>query len=216
MKPKWHLKSVEVKPPSRLDRPDPGGSPERQRWRRQCIGASNQLARLLWSVTWALLCRHTPRPLHAWRAWVLRAFGARLGRGARVYPSARIWAPWNLEMGESACIGPDVDCYSVDRISIGARSTVSQYSYLCTASHDYTDPALPLITAPIKLGEDVWVTADVFVGPGVALGDGVVVTARSSIFSDLPPWVVASGNPARVRKPRTMRHEANVCGTVTP
>lgn len=108
-------------------------------------------------------------------------------------------------MEDGACLGPEADCYSVDRIRIGARSTVSQYSYLCTASHDYTDPALPLITAPITLGEDVWVTADVFIAPGVRLGDGVVVTARSSVFSDLPPWVVASGNPAQVKKQRVFR-----------
>jgi len=99
-------------------------------------------------------------------------------------------------MADEACLGPDVDCYNVATITLGAHSTVSQYSYLCTASHDYNHPDMLLVTAPITLGARVWITADVFVGPGVTIGDGAVVTARSSVFHDLPPWMVARGNPA--------------------
>ncbi|HEY8355829.1 MAG TPA: putative colanic acid biosynthesis acetyltransferase, partial [Ramlibacter sp.] len=135
---------------------------------------------------------------------LLIAFGAKLGRGVHPYPSARIWAPWNLEMGEHACLSDYVDCYSVAKITIGAYSTVSQYSFLCSASHDYTSTAMPLVCAPIAIGERVWITADVFVGPGVTIGDGAVVTARSSVFSDVPSWTVAGGNPARPVRPRTL------------
>ncbi|MGB5063783.1 MAG: putative colanic acid biosynthesis acetyltransferase, partial [Candidatus Competibacter sp.] len=108
-------------------------------------------------------------------------------------------------MDDYSCLGPDVDCYCVDRIALGAHSTVSQYSFLCTASHDYTDSAMPLTTAPITLGERVWVTADVFIAPGVTIGDGVVITTRSSVFHDIEPWMVASGNPARPVKPRVLQ-----------
>jgi putative colanic acid biosynthesis acetyltransferase WcaF len=107
-------------------------------------------------------------------------------------------------MGDNSCLSENVDCYCVDKISIGANSTVSQYSFLCTASHDHTRTIMPLITAPIFIGERVWVTADVFVGPGVTIGDGSVVTARSSVFSDIPPWSIASGNPAMVVKQRML------------
>ncbi len=108
-------------------------------------------------------------------------------------------------MGDHACLSEGVDCYSVAKITIGAYSTVSQYSFLCSASHDYTDYTMPLIAAPINIGERVWITADVFVGPGVCIGDGVVVTARSSVFNDIPSWVVASGNPAKNIKPRIIK-----------
>jgi putative colanic acid biosynthesis acetyltransferase WcaF len=90
----------------------------------------------------------------------------------------------------------------VAEVSIGANTTVSQYSFLCTASHDYNDLSMPLVVAPIHIGDDAWVTADVFIGPGVTIGDGAVVTARSSVFSDIEPWVVARGNPAVATKPR--------------
>lgn len=177
--------------------------------RQHRLSGRNKLARAVWGIAWMLLCRPTPRPLHAWRCMIARLFGAKLGRGIRLYPSAKIWAPWNLVMADETCLGPDVDCYNVDTITLGAHSTVSQYSYLCTASHDYTRADMPLITAPITLGERVWITADVFVGPGVTIGDGAVVTARSSVFHDLPPWMVARGNPAVPVKARAFEESAD-------
>jgi len=170
--------------------------------KKMVLNRKNKLARTLWNIVWLCLYRPTPRLFHAWRCLLLRMFGAKLGKGVHPYPSARIWAPWNLEMGDHACLSEHVDCYSVDKIRIGAHTTVSQYSFLCTASHDYTRPDMPLVTAPITLGDRVWITADVFVGPGVTLGDGAVVTARSSVFSDLPPWQVCSGSPAKPIKER--------------
>lgn len=157
---------------------------------------ANKIARIIWGFIWLTLYRTTPRLAHTWRAFLLRLFGAKIGKAVHPYPSARIWAPWNLEMGDHSCLSEGVDCYCVDKIRIGAHSTVSQYSFLCTASHDYTKSSMPLVTAPITIGERVWITAGVFVGPGVTIGDGAVVTARSSVFNDLPPWMVARGNPA--------------------
>lgn len=169
----------------------------------------NKLARIAWHLVWLFLFRPTPRILHPWRCFLLRLFGAKLGKAVHPYPSARIWAPWNLEMGDHACLSEGVDCYCVDKIRIGAHSTVSQYSFLCTASHDYTQASMPLVTAPIVIGERVWITADVFVGPGVSIGDGAVVTARSSVLGDLPPWQVARGNPAVAYKPRKFNFNPN-------
>lgn len=168
--------------------------------------ASVRLKRALWSAVWLLLFRPSPRVFHAWRRSLLRLFGARLHTTARVYPSVRVWAPWNLTMGANSCIGDDVDCYCVAPITIGARSTVSQYSFLCAASHDFEDPAQPLTTAPITIGENVWLAADVFVAPGVSIPDGVVVGARSSVFtSDLPPWHLCAGNPAKAVRKREFK-----------
>src|SRR5262245_45444143 len=122
-----------------------------------------RFARALWGVVWAILFRPSPRVCHGWRRWLLRGFGARVGRSARIYPSARIWAPWQLELGDFSCLGPEVDCYCVAPIRLGAHAVVSQYSYLCAASHDITRPDLPLITAPIVVEEGAWVAADAFV-----------------------------------------------------
>lgn len=142
--------------------------------------------------------------MHCWRRFLLRCFGAKIGSGAHPYPTAVIWAPWNLEMGDNSCLSHHVDCYNVAKISIGKGSTVSQYSFLCSATHDYTKDSFPLLVAPISIGDHAWITADVFIGPGVNIGEGAVINARSSVFADVEPWVVAKGNPARAYKTRVI------------
>jgi len=168
-------------------------------------GARNRLARCAWGAACLLLFRPSPRVMHSWRRLLLRIFGARIGRGARIHPRCRIWAPWNLEMGDYGCLSHDVDCYSVDKIRIGAHATVSQYCYLCTATHDESDPGMRLVTAPIEVGDQAWVCADVFVGPGVTIGEGAVVGARSGVFGDLPAWKVCVGTPARPVRDRCLK-----------
>lgn len=107
-------------------------------------------------------------------------------------------------MGDDSCLSHHVDCYNVAKITLGNRATVSQYSFLCTATHDYTKNNFPLLVAPISIGSNAWVTADVFIGPGVNIGEGAVINARSSVFSDIDPWVVAKGNPAKPYKARVL------------
>ena len=169
---------------------------------RSAHSLRHRLLRMWWGIVWLLLYRPSPRPLHRWRVLLLRLHGADVHPTAHVYPRARIWFPPNLTMERHACIADDVDVYSVDAIRIGAYSTVSQYSYLCSASHDFEDTDHPLTTAPITIGRRCWIAVDVFVGPGVTIGDGTVVGARSSVFGDLPDWSVAVGSPAKVARPR--------------
>lgn len=173
--------------------------------RERQIGFGNKLARFLWNIIWLFCYRPTLRPMHAWRCMLLRLFGAKIGKGVRVYQSARIWAPWNLEMEDGSCLGDYVDCYCVDTVHLAAGATVSQYSFLCTASHDYTRRSKPLVTAPIYVGAEAWVTVDVFIGPGVTVGEGAIVGARSTVVKDVVPWTVVAGSPPRTLGPRQFR-----------
>lgn len=166
--------------------------------------AANRAGRAIWGVVWAIAFRPSPRPLQRWRVLLLKLFGADVAWSARVYPRARIWWPANLRMEERATIADDVDVYCIATIRIGAHSTVSQYSYLCAATHDFEDVRHPLVPAPIEIGRRCWLAADVFVGPGVTVGDGTVVGARSGVFEDLPGWSVAAGTPARVLRARRL------------
>jgi putative colanic acid biosynthesis acetyltransferase WcaF len=180
-----------------------GGPDGPARFRPSPHPLSNRLARALWGATWLILFRPSPRILHGWRRVLLRSFGARIGRGAVVHASARIWAPWNLEMGPYSCVSHQVDCYSVDRIRIGAYATVSQYSFLCAASHDPDSSDMTLTTAPIVIGDHAWLAADVFVAPGVTVSEGAVVGVRSSVFKNVPEWTIAIGTPARAIRARS-------------
>ena len=168
----------------------------------------NKLGRILWGVVWLFLYRPTPRFLHGWRRFLLRSFGAKIGRGTFPFPSVKIWAPWNLEVGDHCALSDGVNCYCVDRITIGSHVTISQDSFLCTASHDYEDPHFGLITAPIHIGDGAWVAADAFIAPGVSVGAGAVVGARASVFREVAPWTIVAGNPARFIKHRRLRATA--------
>lgn len=161
------------------------------------LSNGNKAARAAWQIVWLLLYRPSPQILQGWRRFLLRLFGARMGRGSNAYPSVRIWAPWNLEMQDYSCLSHFVDCYCVDKVIIGRNATVSQYSHLCTATRDFNRRELPLMAAPIVLEDHAWVTAAVFVGPGVRIGEGAVVGAHSTVTRDVEPWTVVAGAPAR-------------------
>jgi putative colanic acid biosynthesis acetyltransferase WcaF len=161
---------------------------------------SNKLGRLLWWTAYAALFRYSPRPLHQWRSFLLRCFGARLGKGCHIYASAKIWAPWNLECGSWACIANDAEIYNPATVFLGERAVVSQGAFLCAASHDYADPAFPLIHGAIVVGNRAWVAARAVVLMGVKIGEGSVIGAGSIVTKDVPPNTVCVGNPARVVK----------------
>ncbi|MCC6968936.1 MAG: hypothetical protein IT434_01830 [Phycisphaerales bacterium] len=171
--------------------------------------SGHRLARVMWGVVYATLFRLSPKPMHGWRSFLLRMFGAKVSPRARVYPRAKVWAPWNLTMGDFATLADDVDCYCVAPITIGAHTVVSQYSYLCGATHDFELAKRPLVPMPITIGPSCWIAADVFVGPGVSIGEGTVVGARSSVFGDLPAWKVCVGSPAKAVRDRVIRDESH-------
>jgi putative colanic acid biosynthesis acetyltransferase WcaF len=163
---------------------------------------SNRLARLLWGIVWLILFRPTPRFLHRWRIFLLRCFGAKVHWTARIYPRAKIWLPSRLVMEQFSCIGEDVDCYNVGGVVIEEFALVSQYAHLCGATHDANDTSFALIPQRIVVERRSWVAADVFVAGGVTIGEGAVIGARSSVFKDMPPWMVCVGSPAKPLKPR--------------
>jgi putative colanic acid biosynthesis acetyltransferase WcaF len=136
---------------------------------------------------------------------LLRVFGATVGRSARISPSVRVWAPWNLAVGDEASIAHFVDCYCVDRITIGNHATVSQYALLCAAGHDISDPQMRLVTAPIRIGDQAWICAGAYVAPGVTVGEGAVAGARAVVTKDVAAWTVVAGNPAQMIRVRVLR-----------
>lgn len=164
--------------------------------------ALNKLARVVWGIVCVLLFRPSPRPFHAWRAFLLRCFGAKMGPNCHIYPGARIWAPWNLVCAEGAAIADEAVIYNAAKVSLGSHAIVSQQAYLCTATHDFDDPAFPMIVSPICLGSYSWICARACVLPGVDVGDGAVLGLASVASRDLEPLQVYAGNPARRIKQR--------------
>ncbi|MFT4224760.1 LbetaH domain-containing protein [Dysgonomonas sp.] len=170
------------------------------------LGRKHQVVRLLWTIVWGVFARPLPRSVGSgWKRFLLRAFGAKIDKTAVVYSSAIIYYPANLIMEEYSCISAKVYCYNVDLVRLGANSTVSQGAYLCTASHDITNPLHPLKTAPIIIQDQAWVATDAFIGMNVTIGQGAVVGARSAVFKDVDSWDVVGGNPAKFLKKRIIK-----------
>lgn len=175
-------------------------------FRGPSFSLSNRLGRAVWTAVYFLLFRLSPRTFHVWRIFLLRMFGAKIGRGCRVYPSVKIWAPWNLRLGDFAGVADGVTLYCMDRIEIGEYAVISQGAHLCGGTHDYNSENFQLVAKPIVIGPRAWICSETFIHPGVIVPEGAVVGARSVVTKSLPmAWAVYSGNPCVQLGMRTRR-----------
>ncbi len=167
----------------------------------------NRFARLVWNIFYFIFFRFSPKPFHGWRVFWLRLFGAQVGRGVHVYPQVQIWAPWNLILKDECGIANGVILYSQGKITIGRRVVVSQGSYICAGTHDYSVPGFPLITKPIVIEDFAWISAQAFVHPGVVIHQGAIIGARSVVTKNMPEWMICSGFPCVPLKRRIAASE---------
>ena len=167
---------------------------------------ANRAERFAFALVWRTTAWLLPPPFGwAWRRALLRIFGAGIARGAKIYPSARIWLPRHLRMAPNSTLGPRVECYCMASITLGEGAIVSQRAFLCTGDHRYDHPSHQLVVAPIVIGRRAWVASEAFVGPGVTVGERAVLAARACVTRDVPPATVWAGNPARQVSTRSER-----------
>jgi putative colanic acid biosynthesis acetyltransferase WcaF len=164
-----------------------------------------RLLETLWDLVGQPLMRITFHNWYGLRARLLNLFGAQIHPTARIRPSVRISYPWRLKVGAHSAIGDHAILFCLGPVIVGERATISQYSHVCSGSHDYTSRAMTLVTKPVVLEDDVWIAADVFVGPGVTIGRDSVVGARSTVFHSLPARMICAGDNARPIRPREIR-----------
>lgn len=155
-----------------------------------------------WWLVQSTLFRWSPQVLYGWRRWLLRGFGARIGKGVLIRPTVEITYPWKLTVGDWSWVGDNVTLYTLGEVHIGENAVVSQHCYICSASHDYTLPTFDIYDNPVHIGSEAWVAAGVFIAPGVHIGRGAVVGARSVVLGDIPEMMVCVGYPAKPIRPR--------------
>jgi len=163
---------------------------------RPAFSFKNRARRAVWNVCWALLYRTSPRPLHSWRAFLLRLFGATMGPNCHFYPKSKIWAPWNLTCADQVTAADGAEIYNPAPISFGSHAILSQDAYVCGATHDYDDTAFPLLAYSMRIGAYAWICARASVAPGVNAGEGAVLGLGSVATKDLAPWTIYAGVPA--------------------
>ena len=164
-------------------------------------GKSKWLVQLWW-IAQILFIKCSPQFMYGWRRFLLRCFGAEIGKGVLIRPSVRIQYPWKVFIGDYSWIGDDVILYSLGKIKIGSNTVISQKSYLCAGTHNYNNKSFTIRAGEIVIGKECWLATDVYVAPGVVIGDGTVVGARSSVFTSLPPGKICYGSPAKIIKDR--------------
>jgi putative colanic acid biosynthesis acetyltransferase WcaF len=163
---------------------------------RPSFPLQSRIKRMIWNICWALLYRISPRPFHAWRAMLLRLFGAKMGPNCHFYPSSRVWAPWNLICADQVTAGDGVEIYNPAPIRLGSHAILSQNAFLCGATHDADDPGFPLLAYAMEVGAYAWICARACVAPGVHVGEGAVLGLASVATRDLEAWGVYAGSPA--------------------
>lgn len=164
--------------------------------------AKNVFVVQLWWIVQSTLFSCSPQFLYGWRRFLLRLFGAKIGKNVIIRPTARITYPWKLTIGDFSWIGDHVELYTLGEIKIGKHAVVSQKSYLCTGSHDYKKTTFDILAKKIVIEDEVWISTDVFIALGVTIGKGAVIGARSTVLSDMPEGMVCVGYPAKPIKPR--------------
>lgn len=162
----------------------------------------NGIIVLLWWLVQGSLFRYSLHPMYAWRRFLLRLFGASIGKGVQVRATARFTYPWKVSIGDYSWIGDFAELYSLDDILIGKHCVVSQYAYLCTGTHDIQDECFRLQTSPIRVGDGAWIASQAFVYPGVTIGEMAVIAARSTVMKVVPAGEVHAGTPAKFVKHR--------------
>lgn len=156
----------------------------------------------LWWLVQTLFFNTSPQVFYGWRRFLLRLFGAKIGKKVIIRPSVKTTYPWKVSIGDYSWIGDDVVLYSLGEIEIGNNVVVSQKSYLCTGSHDYLTKSFLIFAKKITIEDECWIATDVFVAPGITIKKGTVVGSRSSVYKDLPANKVCVGNPAKVIRDR--------------
>jgi putative colanic acid biosynthesis acetyltransferase WcaF len=157
---------------------------------------------LLWLLVSLFVFRFCPLKLSGLKCWILRRFGARVGRAVVIKPEVKITFPWKLTLGDYVWLGEECWLLNLAPINIEDNACISQRAFLCTGNHNYKSPSFDLITKPISLEQGAWIGAGAFVGPGVTVGTHAVLTAGSVATKDLQPYGIYQGNPAALIKKR--------------
>jgi len=168
----------------------------------------SDLTVLLWQTVQQTLFAWSPQPAYGWRRWLLRLFGAEVSRGVLVRPTVRVTYPWKVKLGDHCWIGDNAELYSLGPITIGQHAVVSQRSYVCAATHYYNDISFPLVAKAVVVEREAWVAADCFIAPGITIGAGAIVGARSTVLKDVLPSTIMAGSPLKQignRVPPAMR-----------
>ncbi len=141
-------------------------------------------------------------PGTSWRKFILRLFGAKIGKGGRIKPFIQITYPWNLIIGDYCWIGEKVWIDNLGKVILGDNVCISQNAYLCTGNHNYNSPNFELKVGNIIIYSEAWIAANTTIGPGTVIGERAIIALGSVVSGEVPPGEILKGNPAKTIRKR--------------
>ena len=157
---------------------------------------------MIWYLISTIVYEVSLFPVYRSKIWLLRVFGAQIGRGVVIKPKVYIKYPWNLEVGDNVWIGEGVRIDNLALVKLGSNVCVSQNAFLLTGNHNYRNDGFELMTGSIIIEDEVWVGASSVVCPNTVLSQGTIITVGSVIIGTTNANRVYRGNPAIDIKPR--------------
>ncbi len=149
-----------------------------------------------WFLVNVLFFKPSFLPFYGWKRFLLRLFGANIGKGLIVKPGVQIKYPWLLQTGDHCWIGEKVWIDNLAMVTLGNHVCISQEAYLFCGNHDYTKSSFDLMVKPIALQDGAWVGARAIVCPGVVFGSHAVLAVGAVATQSLESWTIYQGNPA--------------------
>tara|TARA_B100000959_G_scaffold270732_1_gene317982 strand:+ start:2039 stop:2602 length:564 start_codon:yes stop_codon:yes gene_type:complete len=162
--------------------------------RRTAWSIVQLLLRVIWGTFGFILWMMLP----FCRPFLLRVFGAKVGKGCTFARTVQITIPWNLIIGSDCHFADHSILYSLGKITLGNGVRVDTRAHLCAGSHDMKDTTFPLVRPPIKVGDGTYIGVDAYIAPEVVLGSNVIVHPRASVYRSFDDSVELQGNPAKV------------------
>jgi putative colanic acid biosynthesis acetyltransferase WcaF len=168
------------------------------------IPKSDKIYRLCWRIVSLFFFKPFSLPFfNGYRIFLLKLFGAQIGNRSVVYSTVYVPSPKNLIIGKESALGPEVKLH-IGKTIIGDKVTISQRTYLCSATHIINSLNLPFIAGTIIVKDFAWVAAEAFIMNNVTIGEGAIIGARSAVFKNVEDWSIVGGNPAKFIKKRTL------------
>lgn len=162
------------------------------------------LRRGIWYLVSLLFFRPSFLPFYGWKRFLLRLFGAAIGKGLIVKPGVQVKYPWLLQTGDHCWIGEKVWIDNLAMVTLGNHVCISQEAYLFCGNHDYTKSTFDLMVKPIVLEDGAWIGARAVVCPGVVCGNHAVLAVGSVATHSMEAWGIYQGNPAVEIKKRNI------------
>ena len=167
--------------------------------------AGPKLKTLLWFfINYYVFNSAFPWPYKA-KSFLLKIFGAKVGKRLVIKPKVRIKNPWRLSLGDNCWIGESVWIDNLVQVDIGDNVSISQGAMLLTGNHDYTLSSFPYRLGEIVIEEGSWIGAQSTVCPGVTCRSHSILTVNSVATKDLAAWSINAGNPAKYMRSREMK-----------